>query len=126
VLHKEAPEKTTEWIARTSHELTRGAVNELRGVVRGEGQAGDATQELPKPPQSTEQKPAERAAASGSSPSLVDTKRSESFSRLLGTRVQVEPKQIRISILNPEELQRIEQLLTAGAKAFAPRIEVLE
>lgn len=122
VLHKEAPEKTTEWVARTSIELTRGALNELRSFVRGEP-TDEASQTMPKPEPANEQKPSERPAPSATTANLVDIKRSETFSRLLGTRVQVEPKQIRISILNPEELERIEKLLTA---AFAPRIAGLD
>jgi ParB family chromosome partitioning protein len=116
LLHKEAPEKTIEWMARTENELTRGALNELRGFVRGE-QAEDASQTMPKPEPANEQKPSERATPSATN--MVDIKRSEHFSRLLGTRVQVEPKQIRISVLNPEELERIEKLLTT---AFGPKI----
>lgn len=122
VLHKEAPEKTSEWIASTTNELTRGALNDLRSFVRGESRE-DASQTMPKPAAANEQKPTERASSSSSTVNAIDIKRSETFSRLLGTRVQVEPKQIRISILNPEELERVEKLLTA---AFAPKITGLD
>lgn len=119
ILHKEAPEKTTEWMGRTTNELTRGSLSELRSFVRGEEQGDDASQTMPKPQPANEQKPSEKTADSEKTVGMVDIKRSETFSRLLGTRVQVEPKQIRISILNPEELERIEKLLTT---AFAPKI----
>jgi ParB family transcriptional regulator, chromosome partitioning protein len=123
ILHKEAPEKTTEWMARTTNELTRGLLSELRSFVRGEEQGDDASQTMPKPQPANEQKTGEKATPNASPATTVDIKRSEMFSRLLGTRVQVEPKQIRISILNPEELERVERLLTA---AFAPKIAGLD
>lgn len=119
ILHKEAPDKTTEWMARTPNELTRGSLSDLRSFVRGEEQGDGASQTMPKPEPANEQKPSEKTAASEKAVGMIDIKRSETFSRLLGTRVQVEPKQIRISILNPEELERIEKLLTT---AFAPKI----
>jgi ParB family chromosome partitioning protein len=107
--HKEAPDKTAEWLGRNQTELTRSAISELRNLVgEGEGATGKPKVVVP---------PAVDAPSRPVAIKPIDNERSETFSRLLGTRVQVEDKQIRISILNPEELKRIEHVLMLGARA---------
>ena len=115
-LHKENPKKTEEWLtAKADSELTRGAMRELRSFL--DGPPPTAAPKIVGPGPEQEQAAPERGVgpASKARNKDVDVERSEQLSRLLGTRVQVEPSYIRISYLNPEELARLEGILKAGA-----------